>query len=196
MPDRRTLIVLACLIGSMTLISSLLLVLEPGPIAPPPARALTSQDTDLDPQQILFSTDPAPEPGRWQRIAVHVRGPQADPASLEGYHFVVRGHADDRAAIECSYRWTHQRAGAYQPDPQAGAYDRERTIGVCLVAELDDRRLDESERAELVWLVRQLQGRFGIGPSRVQVVADGQGERQAVFPLAWFRQNLLVRSSE
>ena len=188
-------IVLASLVGSMTLISSLLLLLEPSPVAPPPARALSSTDIGSDPAQVLFNTQPAPAADRWQRIVVHTRGPQARAENLEGYHFVIRRHEDDQVAIECSYRWTHQRAGAYETGAESDRYAPERAIGICLVGDFGNQPPSEPQRTELVWLVRQLQARFTIGPSRVHVESVGRSAGDT-FPLAWFRRNLLTPSSD
>jgi len=197
-PDRRTLIVLSCLIGGMTLVSGLLLALEPAPVMPL-SKPLAAVQQPVDRQQQLFQTTPAPLAERYSMIVVYHSGWDAGSArrialshrrlglkSL-GHHFVVgNGQGSPDGQIEVGVRWQHQLAGA----DQFGEYEQrglERAIGVCLVGDTDNAAPTKKQMRELLWLVHRLQERYDITGSNVQL-APGVGP---LFPVASFRQQLL-----
>src|SRR4051812_33229723 len=103
-PDRRTVIVLATLIGAMTLASGVLLVLEPKPggaTGPRSPIVLSSLNSMTEPEKALFETVAAPDRNAWLTIVIQQSG--ASEGSTDalgklherlglgglGYHFVI-----------------------------------------------------------------------------------------------------------
>ncbi len=202
MPDKRTLSVLGALVTGMTVTSVLLLILEPGPVAPVSGVTLRSVDQRADPQRKLFS--PA-QMHAWQAIVIHDSGAlegssrtlnhaheQAGRGGL-GYHFVVNnGSMEDDGLIEIGFRWQRQFAGAYV-DPSDGDWYNRHAIGVCLIGDADRRKFSGTQLDKTLWLVQQLQRRFGIPKERVFVdVGRTPGQPARLFPYAWFEQQLLT----
>lgn len=201
-PDRRTLIVLGCLIAGMTLSSGVLLLLEPGPVAPFSGVTLQSIDRASEPDRRLFETAPDRP---WEAIVIHDTGSMTgSAASLNalhkqmgrgglGYHFVINnGSADtDDGMIELGFRWEHQLPGNYLEGEDASvAWFHENAIGVSVVGDLSRRQLSEPQLRELIWLVKQLQRAYEIPRDRVFVQVGSMDEPAEHFPLAWFRQQL------
>ena len=201
--DKRTLTVLASLIGGMTLAGGLLLVLEPGPVAPLSHITLYSTDQThaAEPEDRLFALDAQARP--WRGIVIHDTGSlhgsarslnrvhqQANGTGL-GYHFVINnGTGEEDGLIEVGFRWEKQYAGAYVAGDQAEPWNHG-YIGVALVGNADDRPLTRKQLRELVWLVQQLQARFDIPRSEVYAALGASNERLAAhFPHAWFRRQL------
>ena len=212
-PDRRTLIVLGSLIGAMTLVSGLLLVLEPGPVAPLEGISLSAVDRAVDPAKLLFDTRPEPRENRWSAIVVYYSGTPAGSADtidrtdrrlgLDGLgcHFVVNnGRGGDDGDVEMGYRWVYQRDGAYCAG-RDGRWFNQNAIGICLIGRPDQQPPTDRQVQKLVWLVRQLQTRFNIPAANVIVSAERRIGRDApvspgpYFPLANFRQRLLTTAS-
>lgn len=202
--DQRTLIVLASLVGGMTLAGGLLLLLEPGPVAPLSHITLYSTDRThaAEPEDRLFNVDASTRP--WRGIVVHDTGAlhgsartlnrihqQANGTGL-GYHFVINnGTGEDDGLIEVGFRWEKQFAGAYIDGDQAQTWN-DAYIGITLVGDTDRRPLTERQLRELVWLVQRLQSRFSIAREEVYAALGSSDQRLAPhFPHAWFRQQLL-----
>lgn len=197
-PSRRMLIVLSTLIGSMTLTSSLLLLLFPGPVAPLSGIQFWSIDTRAQPQKLLFPG--TPQTGSWTSISVcwsgQTRGSAKSLNKLHerlGYggllhHFVIsngRGAPDGQIAI--GFRWRYQDHLSVPEASGGGAPPAEQQVSICLVGDGGRQGPTESQIRELVWLVRQLQYRFQIPGTHVDLAT----EDLALFPVASFRQQLL-----
>ncbi len=204
---RRTLIVLGALVVAMTVVSAVLLVLEPRPgSAGSEVIHLTSLDGS-EPQTTLFNTTPAPDPRVWKAIVIHHSGTtEGSAATIDrvherlnlgglGYHFVIdNGRGGPDGEIEVGFRWKQQRAGAYSAGPSGDWFNRH-AIGICLIGDPQKEAPSEAQIRELVWLVRHLQVRLGVPTSRV-LVQGGSGSASAsgggrFFPEAAFRQQLL-----
>ncbi len=199
--DRRTWVVLSSLLIGMTAISSLLLVLEPGPVAPLPEVTLLSTDQSIDPADRLFNI---PRNQDWQAIIVHDSG--TDDGSAEsvgaaherlgrdglGYHFVINNGSGERdGTIEIGFRWQQQISGTYLDGPGADWFNSH-AIGICLIGDADTGRFSDSQLRELIWLVRRLQDRFGIPREAVYAQIGSDSHRVSPhFPDAWFRSTLL-----
>jgi len=196
-PDRRTLIVLGSLVMGMTLTSGLLLVLEPGPVAPLTGVSLQSIDrgTQSSGAGQLFDH---PDPSRdWRGIIVHASGSEEGSArtldqlhkelgrSGLGYHFVINnGSFREDGLIELGPRWRQQMPGAYVSGPRSQPVN-DRFIGVSLIG--DDQQQDfpsQEQMQELLWLVKRLQQRYDI-PSQAVIVDTGP-----TFPHTRFRKQL------
>lgn len=187
----------------MTLTSGLLLVLEPGPVAPTSGVTLQSIDRTMAPQERLFETAQPPHP--WKAIVIHDSGSlsgssrtineaheKAGRGGL-GYHFVVNnGNGQDDGLIELGFRWQRQFAGSYVEGQNADWFNQH-AIGICLIGDADRRRFTESQLRELIWLVQQLQAKFNIPADAVFVEVGSNGDQtKKLFPEAWFRSQLLT----
>lgn len=201
MADKRTIVVLAALVLGMTLTSGLLLLLEPGPVAPFSGITLQSVDNTIEPTERLFNTT---QQKPWLAIVIHDSGSlsgssqtlnalheQAGLGGL-GYHFVLNNGSDQAdGLIEVGFRWQRQFNGAYVQGEGADWFNNN-AIGICMVGDADRKGFSESQLRELVWLVQQLQAKFNIPRDAVFVeVGSGQEGPGRLFPYAWFRGQLL-----
>lgn len=205
-PSRRSLVVLASLVAGMTLVSTILLVLEPPPAAPPSGIALQSITRDADPEDVLFNTTMPQAP--WQSIIIHDSDSFA--GSLESiskrhekfglpgiaYHFVINnGYGEQDGLNQVSFRWSKQLIGQFSMGSAPAGLQPNLAIGICLVGDGDRKAFTDAQIRELVWVVNRLQARFGIPRDRVivEVAKPGQGTDGAgrYFPYAAFRQQLL-----
>ena len=194
-------IVLGSLMGAMTLTSGLLLVLEPGPMAPLSEMTLQSVDRASEPEDRLFDVADVRD---WQAIVIHDSGTlEGSSKSINalhedlgrgglGYHFVITNErAADGPQIEVGFRWKRQFVGAYLEGEGSEWYNR-KAIGICLVGDSDRQAMSEDQMRELVWLVQQLQRELNIPRERVVVqVGAGQPGEARYFPHLWFDQQLL-----
>ena len=215
--ERRTLTVFASLLFGMSVTYGALRFLEPG--TAPPIRGVTLMSIErsattrpedklfqpADRPAALLDADAAEAAGDWDVIVIHdSQVPVGSYASLDtahraagragcGYHFVINnGSEADDGRIEMGYRWKYQELGDFFEGPEAAAFNRRfRTIGICLVGDLDAAGLTEAQERELTWLVTRLQSRFGIPTDRVfiDVGSDGDGVGMH-FPHRRFRQTL------
>lgn len=201
--DRRTILVLMALVVGMTVTSSLLLVLEPGPVAPLTTTTLMSieQSPAQQPEQQLFDT---PDPLGWRAIVIHDSRTTSGSAETInavheqlgrgglGYHFVINnGTGEDDGMIEVGFRWKRQFVGAYLAGEGAELWNRQ-AVGICMIGDGSGDGFTPAQLRELVWLVRKLQDRFGIASQNVFVDVgkpNSQPQDQA-FPHFWFRQQL------
>lgn len=200
-PDKRTITVLAALILGMTVTSGVLLLLEPGPVAPFPGVTLQSIDTTIAPEDRLFDI---PQPLDWQAIIVHDSGTRIGSAKTLSaaheelgkgglaHHFVINnGSGEADGMIEIGFRWSSQLIGAYLDGEGADWFNRH-GIGICLIGDGDRGGFSDPQLRELIWLVRELQTRFNI-PKRAIYTQIGSDPLQPSprFPDAWFRAQLL-----
>jgi len=182
----------------MTATSGLLIYLEPGPVAPMPGVALQSIDLGERAEDSLFVTDEV-QVG-WRSIVIHdSRTPQGSAQTLNhiheqlgrgglGYHFVIdNGPGADDGKIEVGFRWSSQAPGDFF---DANAAPWPDAIGVCLIGDGEGGRFSEAQLRQLVWLVQQLQKRFGVSKDGVFAQIGAQTATSS-FPDAWFRQQLI-----
>lgn len=197
---------LASLVFGMTSVSALLLVLEPGPVAPLSGVTLRSIDDTSSAEAAADRLFETPDALDWRAIVIHDSGSaigssqsinrvhdQLGRGGL-GYHFVVNNGSDEvDGLIEVGFRWQRQMIGGYLEGDGSDWYHRH-AIGVCLIGNADRSAPTEAQMRELVWLVRQLQARFGIADDRVLVQVGGDPARGSVlFPEATFRDQLAGR---
>jgi len=208
-PDRRTCIVLASLIGAMTVASGLLLILEPAPVVPVPDISLSALDqpTNSVTQQI-FPPAGADQLHNWKGIVIHDSGAMSGSAQsineihealgvgTLGYHFVIHnGNGGPDGLRTDGPRWHRQAAGAYCGGADADLYNQH-AIGVCLIGNFAKESPTEEQMQQLVKLVNTLQQRFDIASNRVWVQsgADQDATPGRHFPLARFQKQLLSGS--
>ena len=210
LPDQRTVRVLFALVVGMTAFSSILMLLDPGPVHRGPSLALSAMEQN-DPQSIeaaLFNTNKPLRVDDWQYIIIHdSRGQTGSLENLEqawnryyadrglaqrgaGYHFVI----DDAASgadgrVEVCQRWQEQYPGGYI-DTEGDDHWNRIAIGVCLMGDADSRPFSHDQIESLARLTRELQQKFGI-PRENVIVQVGQTEAPALFfPEAEFRRRL------
>ena len=203
MLNRRPLVVLAGLIAAMTVSSGLLLLLEPGPIAPP-ARVINLR-SQVPGSGDLSLFDTAVPLRRWSAVVIfegrstpRVR-PQVAPeqggqeSGPLGYHFVIEDR-DRRAErpIRAGYRWRHQRTAVAATGADRDWYNRN-AIAICLVGDFHVRRPSEAQMRDLVELIQRLQSRFDIPPQRVRLHSstDTSVRMGQFFPIGYLRLHLL-----
>lgn len=196
-PDRRTLIVLASLVGAMTVASGLLLLLEPKNATALRGISLSSIDhVDRQAHDILLASSNDRQAGPWSAIVVHhTRASGAggySDAGIANYHFAIHEQGSSSDRFEVGYRWRQQSPGAYWAGPEKDWVNRH-AIGVCLVSDGEEGP-SEDQLEQLIGLVQQLQAEFQIPADRV-VLQPGIGHISSKgrwFPTAWFRQQLLI----
>jgi len=190
----------------MTLASSVLLMLEPTQVAPFNGVRLQSIDRRVAPQSVLFATEPAVHSDRWTKIVIHDSGTvlgSAESLNREherlgrgglGYHFVIGNGSDTTdGLIEVGFRWRTQKVGAHSVGRDAQTFHRH-AIGICLVGDADRQPITDAQMRELVWLVQQLQQKFGI-PAHEVYLGVGSGQvplPTGHFPMGHFQRELLT----
>ena len=166
-PHRRTLIVLGALIGGMTLVSAVLLLLEPRPVTPESQIGPLRHFGDSgDPAAELFETSPAPDPHRWKAIVIHHSG--TSEGSARSIHRV-----HERLDLGGGLGIPYTRSNEAPPLPSEARY-----------AVLEgDFRLRQEQGA---WTFRAedlVLGSARPGPSRSRVVGSWQGKPITRFAL-------------
>jgi len=176
--QKRTAIVLACLVGTLTLSSGVLLIMERGPLGPPPSLAFATDRISIEPVAPL-------KRGAWNYIIIYESGdPTACAASLAdgnqqgvppnathltrpaaNFHFVVDSSCSkdgtlDGEVEECS-SWLNQEYGtpyAGWPDPRYHTYSSyKNAIGVCISGDLANKPYSDVQFRNLVDLTKKLQ---------------------------------------
>jgi len=196
-------IILASLLGSLTLASILLLVWAPAPLTPDAVRNLVAQREERWLDQI-YETEAGIRAGRWQCIYIHhSKGPEGDALTLGERtgglpdHFVIgNGHGCEDGAIQVGERWNGQQAagvvGGRQPLPQlAGVADG--YISICLVGDFDQKVPTALQLQRLEELVQSLQQKLRI-PGAAVWAFDRPGSVAGIgrrFPVVAFSEHLL-----
>ena len=204
--ERRTVIVLATLMVSMTAVSGLLLVLEPAPLARSGGPLLTVLSGDSRGLSSIFATEPAPDPQRWRAIVIHHSGrPYGNAQTLAerhralgrgglGHHFVIgNGEGADDGEIQMGYRWTRQRSGRHVEGGEAADWYNRHAISICLVGDGDRGAPTRAQMEQIVRLTTALQARLEIPADHVLLhanIAETTGPG-VFFPAAAFRQQLI-----
>ncbi len=201
---RRPVIVLAVLMGAMTVASGYLLMLEPGPMLQPASVISLRAQSDIDITAAPLFDTAVPvrswdsivicESGRSSRSANTLTGSPADRGSdAQSYHFVIEAdRGRNEPLVLAGANWRYQRPTA----ASAGRREARATgepITICLVADSHVKRPGDAQMTQLVELVQRLQRRFVIGPGRVllQGDIDSQSPTGRLFPVGHLRERLL-----
>ena len=196
--SKRTQIVWAALVGTMTVLGGVLSILDRGPglrtdgLNIPSLMAPTGlpAPTGLSNIESVMKTRRAIEAGRWTSIVVHHSGsPFATDASLQaeaqaqgrggmGYQFVIgngNGLSDGELRVDPS--WLDQAGG-------------DRVIAICLVGNGDRKRFSDAQLARLNELIETLTRRLEIGGNKVYLRSeiDRSTSPGRFFPAASFRE--------
>lgn len=204
--ERRTIIVLASLLVSMTAVSGLLLILEPTPLARSGGPLLTVLSGSSRGMSSIFATEPEPDPQRWRAIVIHHSGrPYGNAQTLAnrhralgrgglGYHFVIgNGEGADDGEIQMGYRWTRQLDGRHVEGSEGAPWYNHHAIGICLIGDGDRKAPTRVQMEQLLRVVNALQARLRIPADHVLLhanIADTSGPG-VLFPVAAFRQQLI-----
>ena len=209
-PDRRTIIVLTTLISAMTLVSGVLLIMEPGPIQP---LALSLQAFENNAPVNPLHTDTPLHP--WLGIVIHDSGAlqgsadDIDEAHRQfglgslGYHFVIHNGSQANSLTSgsttqtidgqliSSDRWKDQSKGAYCGGPDAQQFNQH-AIGVCMIGDFDRAAPTEAQMQTLMNLTRALQNKFAVPADRIWVQTGGRTDSSTgkLFPIASFQRQL------
>lgn len=149
-----------------------------------------------------------PDATRWRYIVIHHSATEVGNAELFdkghrkrgfwnglGYHFVIdngTGGTPD-GQIEIGHRWNHQMDGAHCNADNMNQIG----IGICLVGNFDNDHVSQRQYDSLVWLVRQLQAKYQVPPSRVLRHNDVPGKKGKTdcpgkrFPWSAFKKQIL-----
>ena len=206
--DKRTIRVLGSLVVGMTLVSAILLALEPDPGYRQNAWSLSALDMSSDNarDEILG----VPDDREWDFIIIHdsrgiIGGERELNAAWDreyarqgmstprgaGYHFVIndrKGRSDGE--VEIARRWKDQQAGDYITGEQADKWNRQ-AIGVCLMGDADSRPFSDDQMDATVKLVRLLQQAYDIPRSKVFLHTGRSADSLApFFPAGEFRKQI------
>jgi hypothetical protein len=204
--ERRTLIVWGSLVTAMTLVSGLLLMIEPNPLPPAAVPVLTVLDSGGAAAETLFATSPAADSKRWQAIVIHDSGRsygnaqtlaqehQAAGIGGLGFHFVItNGDGGVDGEVHTGYRWTRQLPGAMISGSEADAWYAQHAIDIALVGNGNLAAPTAAQMEQLVRLVTTLQRKLNIPADRVRLLSNivNSASPGRYFPAAAFRQQLL-----
>ncbi|MFI5382588.1 MAG: N-acetylmuramoyl-L-alanine amidase [Tepidisphaerales bacterium] len=188
-PSRQRTVIMAGLLGMLTLVSIMFLVFAPAPLK------LTSL-LAVEPLDRIFRTEVAIDDARWKSLYIHhsktVSGDATtlptDAGGLDDHFIIGNGDGADDGEILISPRWLTQAAAM----PNGRKFDAD-CICICLVGDLDGAAPTTAQVHRLGELVRTLQSRFHIPATKIliQDIQDspaGLGQR---FPRTAFAQDVL-----
>lgn len=195
--SRRSFIVLASLVGVLTLTSVLLRAMQGTPLTPDAASSLMASNSRAA-LGVIFNTETPPRASRWKTIYIHhshtERGAAQTLARGDqgcGDHFVIgNGEGAVDGEIQVTARWNQQRPA----DPAAGSVNIDGDcVSICLVGDFDRTAPTPTQLKQLEHLVQTLQEHFHIPASQVWVFdcagsAAGAGR---YFPSSAFQGQLL-----
>ena len=184
--QKRVAVVLASLVGTMTVFSAMLLAMEGGALGTSvPGWAVNGPDiaTVIEPSTGLRE-------GAWNYIIIYesgdlaasadsladgrmTGGPSSEPNKVRpkaNFHFVVdsaeSGTGTMDGALEVSTSWQEQHTGApYAGWPDNRSYSfspYNNAVGICLVGDLNRKPISEAQHQSLLRLVRELQTRLKV----------------------------------
>lgn len=207
-PDKRTIRVLGALVVGMTIVSSILLALEPDPTHRGSMISLSA--LDFQQEEVVEKLWKTREVYPWQYIIIHdsfgISGSEQNlnnawdaeyarqglAKSGHGYHFVIN---DDQGlkdgAIQITPRWQDQRVGGFIDAEGADNWNRI-AIGVCMMGDAGSSPFTTAQTDSLVELVKELQTKLNIPRENVIVQvgsASGQGPA-TYFNYAEFRRRI------
>jgi hypothetical protein len=181
--SRRNFLVIAGLLSSLTLTSTLLLVLAPTPLLPEPRSLMVVESgPTLDE---VFETRIPIAGGRWQSIFIH-HSKTRRAEGVAGDHFLITGPADGASSeIRIDPRWNNQLPAATEL--------RANCITICIVGDFDQSAPTAAQVRLVQQLIQTLQRRLRI-PARNVIAYDRPGSPSGLgrqFPAARLREALL-----
>lgn len=179
--SKRAQIVWGSLVASMTVVGSVLFVLDRAPLAGTDGVALTPlmATTGPDTVEAIFNTRSPLDNDRWTSIVIHDSGSaMGSPASLDaqarsmnlrglGYHFVIgNGNGIDDGELFVGARWLQQAAGAHAAGAQGDYYNRH-SVGICLIGDGNRNRFTPAQMRRLVQVIDALRAELNIPADKV-----------------------------
>ena len=191
--QKRVAVVLASLVGTMTVSAAALLMMEGGALGTSPLGAAVTTETSI---RAKVQT-PRLKSEAWNYIIIYESGDlsaSADsladglqaggnsspstmrpppPAPRANFHFVITrsGHGRMDGELEAGTSWSDQVAGAPYaswPDPRSYTFTPyNQAVGVCLAADLDREPISQAQHHTLLQVVRELQHTLNIPSDRV-----------------------------
>ncbi|MEM1354042.1 MAG: peptidoglycan recognition family protein [Planctomycetota bacterium] len=210
MPDKRTIRVLGALVVGMTIVSSILLALEPDPTHRGSMISLSAVDFQQeDVAEKLWKTR---EVYPWQYIVIHdsfgIAGSERDLNEAwdaeyarqgldrkgHGYHFVVNDGLSPLGdgEIQITPRWQDQRVGGFIDAEGADNWNRI-AVGICVMGDAGSAPFSTAQGDSLTELVKELQGKLDI-PRENVIIQVGSATSQGpatYFNYAQFRRSIL-----
>lgn len=203
----RDQVVLASLIGFMTVVGGLLWLLDGAPRPETSGLRLPALVASAGPNSLesAFDLETPIEGDRWHGIVIHhSASPHGSGATLDrdhrsmglnglGYHFVIgNGNGASDGELHVGRRWLDQTPGAHTAGPEGDWYNLN-TIGICLVGDGDRRDFTPAQIQRLVQTVNELQRRLDLpaGSVRLHRELAGTNSPGLRFPAASFREQLL-----
>ena len=191
------------LIMSMTVISGVLMLIEPPQLRQIAQLEIADPFGNFDDNEALFQTEQALSK-RWRSIIIHHSGQTHGEASLldrqhrvaghDGglrYHFVIgNGDGIGDGAIQIGPRWQEQLDAIHQG--VSPWYDRN-AIAICLIGNGDRNAPSSTQMQQLLRLTTALQQRLNIASEQVLMhanVAKSTGPGM-LFPASQFRRQLI-----
>jgi hypothetical protein len=172
--SQRKILVLASLVGVLTLTSALLLALSPPPLdGRSSLDNLWASDGDSRLIDAVFQTKVPSQSDRWKYIYIHQSGGANEPGGVVRDHFVIgNGNGAADGQIQMTQRWNNQLsamapAGAASIDPNC--------ISICVVGDFGRMDPTASQTRRLTELVCALQGQLGIGGDNVFMLDAANG---------------------
>lgn len=207
-PDKRTIRVLGALVVGMTIISSILLALEPDPTHRGAVVSLSAVDFQ-DNSGSLEQLWPAAGVQDWRYIVIHdsfgEAGSEKDlnrawdswyaqqglAKKGHGYHFVINDEQGlDDGLIQITPRWLDQRVGDFIDAEGADNWNRI-SVGICVMGDADAGPFSTRQNDSLVALVKELQQKLGIPRENVIVHVGNTPDRPSTyFNTAEFRRRI------
>lgn len=195
--SRRSFVVLASLVGVLTLTSVLLRAMQGTPLTPDAASSIMAMDS-RDALRVIFQTQTPCRPNRWSSIYIHHSKTPALPHSSPaqgaagfGDHFVItngRGSVDGE--IQLTQRWNLQQSA--DPAPGLASVDGA-CISICVIGDFDSTAPTPTQLRRLEHLTQVLQEHFRIPATQVWLF-DAPGSAAGVgkfFPSSAFSGQLL-----
>jgi len=182
---RRNVLVIAGLLGSLSLTSALLLVLAPSPLLPEPRSLLVVDSTPA--LEELFETPTPIQANRWQYIFVHQSKTKKAETAPPGDHFLITT-AGEQIQIQIDPKWSYQK-----PASPAAASVAPTCISICLVGDFDQNAPTATQLRRVQQLTQTLQRRLSI-PGKNVIAYDRANSASGLgrlFPTARLRDGLM-----
>jgi hypothetical protein len=192
----RTIKTLAALLAAMTAGAISLMVLEKAPLRPAVAMAATPRPATLDNiAEIVRNGNDVPlSADMWHKIIIHTTGRDEIDDIASRCHFVIKkGQGSDECTVEATDLWRRQAPGRHVL--VTGFDHNYDSIAICIEGDFAQGAPTNAQFDALVKLVQTLQGKFGIGPSRVYLHRDVDARSKSpgdAFPADKFADSLLA----
>lgn len=194
--DRRTSLVLMGLVVSMSMVSGLLLWMEPTPMGPLSVPHLKAERATTVGIEAVFATQ-APLSDAWGRVIIdHSGTTSGDLQTLgEAYHFLIgNGSGAGDGEIQIGDRWMNQIQASQALSPTGDrSAELGQAISICLVGDGNRNAPTSLQIQQLVRLVTAIQREIKIPRDAVMLrssVSDSTSPGQ-LFPTSLLLRQLI-----